>query len=77
MHPEVQARGGAAGLAEGHEFIGLEGMRRWWADFHDAFDEFRLYADEVREFGGRLPVLGRGFYGARRVASSRSAPGEG
>jgi hypothetical protein len=36
-HPEIQARGGVAGHAEGSAFHGLDGMRGWWADLHDAF----------------------------------------
>jgi ketosteroid isomerase-like protein len=74
MHPEIQAWGGVAGLAEGREFHGLEGMRRWWADFHDAFDEVRLYADEVRDLGERVLVLGRIFYRGKASGIEQERP---
>lgn len=62
FHAEIRGQAVLTGRLEGTEFHGIEGMRRWWADYHDAFDEVRLYADEVRDLGERVVVLGRFSY---------------
>ena len=58
MDPEVEVRA-LITRVDGVPYRGHEGVRRWHRDAMESFDFFHVTADEVREVGDRLVVLGR------------------
>jgi ketosteroid isomerase-like protein len=49
VHQSVE---GEAGVLRGHE-----GIRRWWRDLHDHYDDLSTEVLEVRDLGERLVVV--------------------
>ena len=67
LHPEVEIRPAIVGGPEGIVYRGLDGNKRFWADIDAAWSEFRIEAEEFRDLGEQVLVLGRAF--ARAEAS--------
>ena len=61
LHPEVEIRPAIVGGPEGIVYRGLEGNKRFWADIDAAWSEFRIEAEEFRDLGEQVLVLGRAF----------------
>ncbi len=51
--------GAFMGSVEGGSFRGREGMERFFAEAADTWEEFRSVAEEYRDLGDRVLVLGR------------------
>jgi ketosteroid isomerase-like protein len=73
-HPDVEVVNAAGWVIE-TSYRGHDGLRRWWADLADAFDDFGIELDEVIEvdeervlttqrFIGRFRATGLPFDGA-------------
>ena len=56
--PEIEWYSGATRV-EGGVYRGLEGMRRFWTDVYESFDELVTSIEEVREAGEVVVGLGR------------------
>ena len=69
LHPEVEIRPAVVGGPEGIVYRGLDGNNQFWADVDAAWSEFRIEAEEVRDLGDKVLVLGRAFARAREAAS--------
>ena len=61
LHPEVEIRPAIVGGPEGIVYRGLDGNKRFWADIDAAWSEFRIEAEEFRDLGEQVLVLGRAF----------------
>jgi ketosteroid isomerase-like protein len=58
-HPEVEIWSKYAELNEsGEPYRGHDGMREWRAEIDRNFDVHEVFADDVRDVGGRVLVLG-------------------
>ena len=44
---------------DGSGYRGREGLERFWSDTSENWEEFRMIADEFRDLGDRVLVLGR------------------
>ena len=66
LHPEVEIRPAIVGGPEGVVYRGLDGTIQFWADIDAAWAEFRIEAEEFRDLGDRVLVLGRAFARAER-----------
>jgi ketosteroid isomerase-like protein len=47
------------GAIEGEVFRGREGIETYWGRLDDAWEDYRVVADEYRDFGDRVLTLGR------------------
>ncbi len=47
------------GTIVGDPYRGHDGVRAWFRDYIEAFDEFQFTAEEMRDFGDRILVVGR------------------
>jgi len=47
------------GIVEGGSFRGREGSEAFLEDINKSWEEFRILADELRDFGERVLLLGR------------------
>src|SRR5436190_3543462 len=47
------------GMVDGNSFEGLSGIEAYFVDVDNAWEEFRLLPDEVRDLGERVLILGR------------------
>jgi ketosteroid isomerase-like protein len=56
MDPEIQFEHRLAAL-EG-SFVGLDGVRDWFADLLEHFGAWRIYCEDVRDLGDRVLALG-------------------
>ena len=61
LHPEVEIRPAIVGGPEGVVYRGLDGNEQFWADIDSAWSEFRIKAEEFRDLGEQVLVLGRAF----------------
>ena len=61
VHPEVEIRPAIVGGPEGIVYRGLDGTIQFWADIDAAWSEFRIEAEEFRDLGDQVLVLGRTF----------------
>jgi ketosteroid isomerase-like protein len=61
LDPDVEIRPAIVGGPEGVVYRGPEGNRRFWHDIDAAWKEFRIEAEEFRDLGERVLVLGRAF----------------
>ena len=66
LHPEVEIRPAVVGGLEGVVYRGLDGTFQFWADVDAAWSEFRIDAEEFRDLGDQVLVLGRAFARAER-----------
>ena len=39
-------------------FVGIDGVRRWFADLVEHFDSWWIYCDDIRDLGNRVLALG-------------------
>jgi ketosteroid isomerase-like protein len=44
---------------EGDGYLGSEGIEKYFGEINDTWEEFRVIAEEYRDLGGRLLMLGR------------------
>jgi ketosteroid isomerase-like protein len=58
-HPEAEYRAAVTHAVEGEagDFKGHDGLRRWWRDVHDLYDDLQTEVVEVRDFGERVVVV--------------------
>ena len=56
---DVSYRAAITQEIEGHagDFVGHEGIRRWWSDLHDLYDGLHTDVVEVRDLGERVVVV--------------------
>ena len=73
-HPEGEIRPGLVGGPEGAVYRGSDGLRQFWADINAAWSEFRVEADEFRDVGDRVIVLGRAHARGRQSGLSLTSP---
>jgi len=59
LDPELEVRPAIAGSPEGVVYRGPEGMREFWTQVDAVWDEFLITADEFRDLGKKVLVLGR------------------
>ena len=59
LDPELEIRPAIAGSPEGVVYHGPEGMREFWTQVDAVWDEFLITADEFRDLGAKVLVLGR------------------
>jgi ketosteroid isomerase-like protein len=59
LHPDAELHPGAVGGVEGRAYRGREGLRRFWADIDEAFDELSTSFDDVRDLGDAVLGLGQ------------------
>jgi ketosteroid isomerase-like protein len=59
LDPDVEIRPAIVGGPEGVVYRGLQGNRRFWHDIDATWKEFRIEAEEFRDLGERVLVLGR------------------
>jgi ketosteroid isomerase-like protein len=59
MDPEGEWHSAIVGGAEGSVYTGHEGLRRWYADSFDSFEEIEGEWSEFRDLGDRVLALGR------------------
>src|SRR5215468_4804359 len=57
----VEIRPGLVGGLEARVYRGLPGNEQFWSDIDAAWAEFRVEAEEFRDLGDRVLVLGRAF----------------
>ena len=57
--PEIEVRPAVVGGLEGTVYRGHAGLRDFVADIDDTWREFRVAAEEFRDLGGTVLVLGR------------------
>ena len=59
MAPKAEYRDAVHQAVEGEEgvFRGHDGIRRWWRDLHDHYEDLNTEVLEVRDFGERLVVV--------------------
>lgn len=77
-HPEAVYRAVITQAVEGDagDFQGHEGLRRWWRDLRDLYEDLRTKVLEVLDLGERVVVVfivsgrarGSGIEGAQRLA---------
>ncbi len=60
-HPDAEYRDAIHQAIEGEAgvFRGHDGIRRWWRDLHDLYNDLSTEILEVRDLGGRLVVIFR------------------
>jgi ketosteroid isomerase-like protein len=58
-HPKAEYRDAIHQSVEGEEgvFRGHDGIRRWWRDLHDHYEDLNTEVLEVRDLGERLVVV--------------------
>jgi hypothetical protein len=56
--PEGELHSAIVGGAEGNVYRGHEGVRRWFADSFESFEELRNEWSEFRDLGDRVLALG-------------------
>src|SRR5215207_5551476 len=58
-HPEVTYRAAITQIVEGEagDFHGHDGIRRWWRDLDDLYDDLHSEVLEVRDLGERVLVV--------------------
>ncbi len=56
MDPEVRFEHRLAALQG--SFVGVEGVRRWFADLLETFDTWWVYGEDIRDLGDRVLALG-------------------
>jgi ketosteroid isomerase-like protein len=59
IDPEVELRSAIVGGAEGNTYRGHEGVRRWMAESDATWAELRLEAEEYRDLGDDVLMIGR------------------
>jgi ketosteroid isomerase-like protein len=59
MDPEVELHSAIVGGAEGNVYRGHEGLRRWYADSFESFEELRNEWSEFRDLGDRVLAFGQ------------------
>ena len=74
LHPEVEIRPAIVGGPEGVVYRGLDGNIQFWADVDAAWSEFRIEAEEIRDLGDKVLVLGRAFARAERSGIALDEP---
>jgi ketosteroid isomerase-like protein len=68
IHPEVEIL--SRGLMEGRLLRGREGVRRWFREVDEQFDEWTLTMEEWRDVGDYVVALGRAHMHGRRAGSN-------
>jgi ketosteroid isomerase-like protein len=61
LHPKVEIRPGIVGGPERAVYHGLRGNEQFWSDVDEAWADFRIEAEEFRDLGEQVLVLGRAF----------------
>jgi len=58
-HPEGEYRAAIQQVVEGEAgaFRGHDGLRRWWHELHDLYDDLSVKVLEVRDFGEQVVVV--------------------
>lgn len=59
LDPEIELRSAIVGGAEGNTYRGHEGVRKWMAESDAAWAELRLEAEEFRDLGDDVLIIGR------------------
>ena len=59
IDPEIELRSAIVGGAEGNMYRGHEGVRRWMAESDATWAELRLEAEEFRDLGDDVLMIGR------------------
>ena len=74
-HPDLEWYPVIAQLVEGQQTVyrGIEGMRRFWEDWHEVFD-FRFHETEIRDLGDKLLVLSRASVSGRASGVALETP---
>jgi ketosteroid isomerase-like protein len=57
VHPDVQLL--SRGIMEGRRLRGREGVRRWFREIYEQFDEWNIIVEEWRDSGDCVGGLGR------------------
>jgi uncharacterized protein len=65
VHPDIVLESAIIGGAEANTYRGHDGVREWMAESDAAFEGLRVVADEFRELGNQVLMLGR-VYGRGR-----------
>ena len=57
--PDATYRAAITWMVEGEtgDFLGHDGLRRWWRDLHGLYDDLRTNLLETRDLGGRVLVV--------------------
>ena len=58
MDPEVELHSAIVGGAEGSVYRGHPGVRKWYADSFESFEELSNEWSEFRDLGDRVPPSG-------------------
>ena len=59
IDPEIELRSAIVGGAEGNMYRGHEGVRRWMAESDATWAELRLEAEQFRDLGDDVLMIGR------------------
>ena len=59
MHPEVDATSAGMSGVEGAAHVGHGGIRRYFIDFWETWEDPRVEIDHMRDHGDRVIMLGR------------------
>ena len=59
VSPEGELHSAIISGAEGNVYRGHEGVRRWYAETFETFEEVRIEVSEIRDLGARVLVLGQ------------------
>jgi ketosteroid isomerase-like protein len=58
LHPEGELHSAVIGNAEGKVFRGHDGIRTWFAELEETFDEMTTELTEYRDLGDRVVAFG-------------------
>jgi ketosteroid isomerase-like protein len=58
LHPEGELHSAVIGNAEGKVFRGHDGIRRWFAELGETFEEMTTELTEYRDLGDRVVAFG-------------------
>jgi uncharacterized protein len=58
LHPEGELHSAVIGSAEGKVFRGHDGIRRWFAELGETFEEMTTELTEYRDLGDRVVAFG-------------------
>lgn len=70
LHPEFVLQSAIIGGAEGNTYRGHAGVREWMAESDAAFEQLQVIADEYRDLGDLVLMIGR-VYGRGRESGAK------
>jgi ketosteroid isomerase-like protein len=56
VHPEMEFTSAIGSEVDGRTYIGVEGLREWFQEFSDVFEEVRYEDRDIRVFGDDVVV---------------------